>query len=84
MVIEKDVRDMLLVWNNVYEFSAHALLSQSVIYLTIGLVKTRERVLIWAPLWISFIKIINYTIGNEYSSIKSFKIKKDIPGLFLE
>ena len=28
MVIEKDKRDMLLVWNNVYEFSAHALLSQ--------------------------------------------------------
>ena len=31
----------------------------SVIYLAIGLVKTRERVLIWAPMWISFIKIIN-------------------------
>ena len=34
-------------------------LAPAVIYLAIGLVKTREHVLIWAPMWISFIKIIN-------------------------
>ena len=30
-----------------------------VIYLAVGLVKTRKHVLIWAPMWISFIKVIN-------------------------
>ena len=40
-------------------FSPWHWLVGTIIYLAIGLVKTREHVLIWAPMSISFIKIID-------------------------